>query len=471
MSGLRRIAVVSVISAFSLVSLVSSASAQASRVPVGLQLTLNGAEAKAGAKVSVTVGLKNFKGEPVSTADRVDVTIESTLPPSSTRVTIPAGKTSATALIVFERAGIAKLKATSGKLSPGYGVISITRQAASLEASEPYAKLRLAALRTTAGERISWVRTGATTSLKLELQALVSRVVPRNRVWNVQVLVAVVNDRGEPVKVDEDLPVRLAATLGTVVPDSLVIPPGKSSAFVQVTSTAPGQDTISALSPDAEGRAEEHVEYEQVRASKLFLISTPDEVVTSGRSNANITVLLRDEDEHIVAATDRDTRVVLRTTFGALSTASITIPRGRPDSEPISLSSPRAGRATITAIAEGLETDSADVKFVLPFLLIGLAAVGGVGGAVLRTPRGRRRSQLGRSLALGAMLGTIFFALGMLGVPGMIPAIPLQTIEHLTLNEVGACILGLLGGYIGRRFLDDLLIKRERESRAGVAAV
>ena len=130
---------------------------------------------------------------------------------------------------------------------------------------------------------------------------------------------------------------------------------------------------------------------------------------------------------------------------------------------------PRAGHATITAVAEGLETDSEDISFVLPFLLIALAAAGGVGGAVLRTPRGRRTAQLGRSLALGAFLGTIFFALAMMGVPGMLPAIPLQTLEYLTFNEVGACLLGIFGGYIGRRFLDDLLVKKSGGRREGVA--
>jgi hypothetical protein len=271
------------------------------------------------------------------------------------------------------------------------------------------------------------------------------------------------------VRVTEDLNVRLASTLGTVVPDQLTIPRGESARFVEVKSSTAGVDTISALSPAIEERAEERIEYEQFRASKLLLLSTPSHVVTNGRSTASITVLLRDDDDHVVAMPDRETRVVLRTDFGALSTASTSIARGRPDSEPIVLTSPRAGRATITAIAEGLETDSEEVSFVLPFLLIGLAAAGGVGGAVLRTPRGRRREQLARSLALGAFLGAIFFALGMMGVPGMIPAIPLQTVERLTFNEIGACLLGICGGYVGRRFLDDLLVKKSGGTREGVA--
>ncbi len=437
------------------------ASAQANRVPVGIRLTLNSAEARLGAKVPVNISLKNFKGEPVPANERFDVAIESSLPATIEKVTIPVGKDSVTTVIVFQRAGIAKLKASSGKLSPGYGVISITQQSAATDPA-PAVGLRLVAFREPPAPAV-------TTGLKLGLKALASRVVPRNRVWTVTVLVAVLNERGEGVRVTEDLPIRLASTLGTIAPDVLVISRGESAKFVQVTSNTAGLDTISALSPALENRVEEKIEYEQFRASELLLISTPSEVVTNGRTTASITVLLRDEDHHVVTVSDRDTRVVLQTNFGSLSAASTTIARGRPDSEPIVLTSPRAGRATVTAIAEGLATDSKDVSFVLPFLLIGLAAAGGVGGAVLRTPRGRRREQLGRSLALGAFLGAIFFALGMMGVPGMIPAIPLQTLEHLTFNEVGACLLGICGGYVGRRFLDDLLVKKSGGTHAGVA--
>ena len=137
---------------------------------------------------------------------------------------------------------------------------------------------------------------------------------------------------------------------------------------------------------------------------------------------------------------------MLRTDFGTLSSAATSVAPGRPDSEPIVLESARAGRATVTAIAQGFLEDSEEVKFVLPFLLIGLASAGGVGGALLRAPKGRRRA--------------IFFALGLMGVTGMVPAIPVATLERLTFNEVGACLLGIFGGYIGRRFLDDLLVKR-----------
>ena len=432
---------------------------QATRVPVALRLTLTGAEVSLGAKVAATISLRNYKGEAVTATERLDIAFESTLPATFESVTILPGKDSASTSIVFQRAGIAKLKATSGKLSPGYGVISVTQRTSRNDAGAA-AGFRLVALREPTAPR---------PGLKLGLKALATRVVPKNKVWTVSVLVAVLNDRQEGTRLTEDLPVRLASTLGTVVPEELTIPRGVSARFVQVTSNTAGIDTISALSPGLVDKAEERVEYEQFKPAKLYLISTPSEVVTNGRSNASVTVLLRDEDDHVVALPDRDTRVVLRTTFGSLSTQATTIARGRLDSEPVMLLSPRAGRATITAVAEGLETDSEEISFVLPFLLIALAAAGGVGGAILRTPRGRRTAQLGRSLALGAFLGMIFFALAMMGVPGMIPVIPLQTLEHLTFNEVGACLLGIFGGYLGRRFLDDLLVKKSGGRREGVA--
>ncbi len=453
----------SVVAALAMVAFGMSAgeaSEQAYRVPVGIKLTVNSAEARLGARVPVVVSLRNFKGEVVSATERLDIALESSLPAKVERISIPQGRDSATATVIFERAGIAKLKATAGKLSPGYAVISVTQQAAR-RSPPPEFGLRLASFREPSP--------GAASGLRIGLKALASKIVPRNRVWTTTVLVAVLNEQREGVRVTEDLPIRLASTLGTIDPEALTIRKGESAAFVHVTSTTPGTDTISALSPAIDERAEERIEYEQGRPSKLLIISTPSEVVTNGRTSASITVLLRDEDDHVVSLPDRDTRIVLRTNFGTLSAASASVARGRPDSEPIVLESPRAGRATITAIAQGFTEDSEDVRFVLPFLLIGLASLGGVGGALLRAPKGRRRSQLGASLAVGAFLGAVFFALGMMGVPGMIPAIPVATLERLTLNEVGACLLGIFGGYVGRRFLDDLLVKRGGGTRAGVA--
>jgi len=189
-------------------------SEQAYRVPVGIKLTVNSAEARLGARVPVVVSLRNFKGEVVSATERLDIALESSLPAKVERISIPQGRDSATATVIFERAGIAKLKATAGKLSPGYAVISVTQQAAR-RSPPPEFGLRLAAFREPSPDAASGLRIG--------LKALASKIVPRNRVWTTTVLVAVLNEQREGVRVTEDLPIRLASTLGTIDPEALTI--------------------------------------------------------------------------------------------------------------------------------------------------------------------------------------------------------------------------------------------------------
>ena len=141
---------------------------------------------------------------------------------------------------------------------------------------------------------------------------------------------------------------------------------------------------------------------------KLILLTSP-RTLASGQGRANVTILLKgsDEDNDDVSDPERDTRVVLQTTLGALSAQSIVIPRGRMDSDQVALSSPRAGNAaSVTAVAEGLEAGSDDVSFAMPFLLIALAAAGGVGGAALRIRRRTRRTLSNRTLDCGTLCPT-----------------------------------------------------------------
>jgi hypothetical protein len=253
--------------------------------------------------------------------------------------------------------------------------------------------------------------------------------------------------------------VRLAAQVGIVSPDHLVIPRGATTAAgdVRVTSSQAGHDVVHAASSAVGARAEQQVEYERLRPSKLFVTSTPVEVVSNGRTSVQIAVVLKDEDNHVVPNPGGEVRVVLGSTLGSLSRRVVTIARGRPDSEGVELWSRRAGQATITAEADGLERDEIGVRFALPWVLIALACGGGTLGGMLRS-RGRRRRTLAiEDLGIGALLGMVFFALTLFGVPGVVPAVPLQMLDNLTLNEIGAFLLGVLGGYLGRDFLTRLL--------------
>jgi hypothetical protein len=296
--------------------------------------------------------------------------------------------------------------------------------------------------------------------LRLGLKALASRIVPRNRVWTVSVLVAVLNERREGVRVPSDVTVHLTAVLGTVTPGQVVIRQGESAAFVEVVSQRQGRDTISARSSSASG-AEETIDYEPSRASKLLILSTPSTVVISGRNQSSITVLLRDDDDHVVSAAD-DIQVAMRATGGTLSqrgtpTSVVVIPRGRPDSESLLLSSGRPGTAIVTADAIGLQGDSTAIRFVLSWLLIALATVGGAVGAVFSAPRGKRKTGAVRSLAVGMVVGALVFALVLAGISGLIPAVPVAMLEGLTLNELAGFIIGFFAGYLSRPLMDAVL--------------
>src|SRR5438093_8848799 len=97
------------------------------------------------------------------------------------------------------------------------------------------------------------------------------RVAPRNGRWTAKLTIAMVNERGEPSPVADDIPVRLRPTLGTVESEEVVIRKGTSIADVRITSDAPGCDTIYVLSSTAVNGPSAQVEYELPRPSRVSL--------------------------------------------------------------------------------------------------------------------------------------------------------------------------------------------------------
>src|SRR5206468_3003886 len=100
------------------------------------------------------------------------------------------------------------------------------------------------------------------------------RVAPRNGRWTAKLTIAMVNERGEPSPVADDIPVRLRPTLGTVESEEVVIRKGTSIADVRITSDAPGCDTIYVLSSTAVNGPSAQVEYELPRPSRVSLSAT-----------------------------------------------------------------------------------------------------------------------------------------------------------------------------------------------------
>jgi len=371
---------------------------------------------------------------------------------------------------VFERPGVAKLKATAPGLASAYAVLAVkpvgkasrlpTLSGFLADALEQfYPSVRAL------GQRRCTPTETASTSRGLWLAMLPPSVPERGGRWSSKLVVGLVNDRGEPIEADRDTAIHIEPTIGTVTNDQIVVTKGDSTAEVRITSSSSGCDRVYAWSIAAGGVPNVQEEYEQSRPTKVSVIPTSPRAVANGWATVPIAIVLRDEDNHVVRNPDTDLRVVLSSSLGTLSRAAVTVSQGRSDSDEVLLSSRQRGLATVTAAAEGLGGDAQNVNFVLPWLLIPLAAVGGGVGTLLRLRRGRRRADFLRDLLTGSLFGFVLFGLILFGVPSIVPAMSTGVLENLTLNELGAFLLGLLGGYGGRHGLDWLTISGKARTR------
>ena len=435
--------------------------AQLTRVPASLELIPAAKETSQGTAIPVTVALLNYKSDPVAAPRPVAVTIDSNLLTRPLRVTIPAGQESTRSAIVFEKPGVAKLRATASGLADAYAVIAV-------KAGSRRARWETLFDRFTAGMQDLYPRLAAAESDSpcatdepprsgaLSLTIVPPRVSARTGRWSAKLYVTLLDDRREPTPALDDVEISVSPKLGIVESERIVIAKGRMTQEVRVTSTAAGCDTVYAWSPGVRGVLSTHVEYERSRPAKLIVSPMAIDAVANGWTRVPIAVLLKDEDNHVVSNPDQDLRVVLRSSLGTLSRSAVTVARGQSDSDEVLLSSRRRGRAAITADAEGLSGDPEFVTFTLPWLLIPLAIGGGVGGAVVRSPRRRRRANLLIDLAMGGVLGFVLFGFALFGVPTLVPALSSDTLANLTLNEIGATLLGFVGGYLGRRYLERL---------------
>jgi hypothetical protein len=454
-------------------------------VPTGLELTISSREAYPDHSVTLTVSLHNYRDQRVIAAQPVRVIITANLPFRVVKRSLPllirSGSDSNTADVVFERPGVVKLEATAPGLAPAHAVLAVkpvakrshvpTLSGLLTDAVEQFYPMAVAAeVPTTAADLQSRCTPAETTATPhgLWLAMLPPRVPERNGRWTAKLVVGLVNNRGEPIEAVHDTAVHIEPTIGTVTNEQIVVTKGDSTAEARITSSSSGCDRVYAWSMAAGGVPNVQVEYEQPRPAKVSVIPMSPRAVANGWATVAIAIVLRDEDDHVVRNPAHDLRVVLSSSLGTLSSAAVTVSQGRPDSDEVLLSSRQRGLATVTAAAEGLGSDAQTVSFVLPFLLIPMAAGGGIAGTLLRIRRGRRRADYRRDLLTGSLFGFVFFGLILFGVPTIVPTAASRTLENLTLNELGAFLLGLLGGYWGRHSLDWLTISGK--ARARVAA-
>ena len=86
---------------------------------------------------------------------------------------------------------------------------------------------------------------------------------------------------------------------------------------------------------------------------------------------------------------------------------------------------------------------------MFPWLMLLLSASGGLVGSFTHEPPPSRRQRIGRHLILGVIFGLVFWMLVELGAVTAIPKSSIALGQIAALNEIGAFLLGFIGGYGG----------------------
>lgn len=292
----------------------------------------------------------------------------------------------------------------------------------------------------------------------LHLEVLPFDIHPRAAKWRAEVWVVAVDHEGRPTAAAAPVPVRLAATLGALAPTQVLIAAGdvRPPDAIQLTSSKPGREKVWAWS-DVSGKtvAAEAVFHEAL-PSQMRVVAQPSRAVNSGKSLVRVTVILLDDANTPASYPQQDLNVTLTSSLGTLEPRVLPIAKGSISGEAL-LTSTATGRTVVKASALHLPDAEASVTFLFPWLMIGLAAAGGWLGATFRSGKLQFSRlwgpHLGANLLSGLVLGVIFYALAWFGIPALIPQATLPMKDIPTANELGAFLLGFLGGYYGRAWL------------------
>jgi hypothetical protein len=255
-----------------------------------------------------------------------------------------------------------------------------------------------------------------------------------------------------------DTNVYLATDVGVAMPAMAVIAAGKTrtTETIQLLSNQPGAGTVWAWT-DSGVLTAAAVEYHDAVPTQLLVRGLPSRAVNDGRTAVTVTVFLQD-DSGATASAVEDVAVKLTSSVGTANPSDLTIQKGKFYAEAV-LTSATSGIAEITATAARLIPGKTQVEFVFPLLLVFLAAIGGTVGSIVRSGRqllsGAWWWHVLGSVGMGIVLGLLFYALAQFGIIASIPklAIPLEKLP--TTNDLGALVLGFVGGYYGRSWLPD----------------
>ena len=278
---------------------------------------------------------------------------------------------------------------------------------------------------------------------------------PLEHIWNAKVSVAVLGDQDSLAPVATDVPIEFHSSSGRLSPPSIILHAGQFSNFdnpVLLTTDRAGADSVDALSSLGHAGPVE-VTYLLPPPAQLRLSLGTPAINGSGTSTVNAQVCLLDESGALTFS-GQDVQVTL-TAPGQLASSVATIRHGVSCSDLIAWTS-ASGAASIQAEAGGLKSDNKAITFPsFPWYFVWLAAGGGLLGALVSSSKelfsSRWFSNTWRGLALGAVLGAIFYLFARFGAIALPKDSPVNIQNIPVVSRVGAFLLGFLGGLYGRK--------------------
>ncbi len=439
--------------------------AQIAAIPTRLELSVGAPEVEAGAVVPVVIHLRNVRNEDIEAPEALALTLASNLT-ERVQVTLPKGASSIRSEVRFTRAGIARLRVSAPRIASGYAAVIVKAVSGSVSLDmAPRAaagEVEVHPARPRPPERAPSPAGGTAGTVvppQLGIEVIPTDVHPRAGRWVADVWLVTLNPRGEPAPSPMDLPVNLAATVGTVNPVRSLIAAGsvRPASPIQLVADRSGAEKVWAWLDTSARTVSAEAVYKEALPSKLRVVAYPVKAVNSGKNPVRITVMLLDDTNLPASFPDRELEVTVTSSLGTIEPkAPVHIARGAISGEAM-LTSTTAGRAEVRALALHMPDAETGVEFVFPWLMVVLAMAGGTLGATYRGgwhefSRGWQRHAAVNGLA-GLLLGTIFYALSLLGAPAAIPQVALPIAAIPTVNELGALALGFLGGYYARAWL------------------
>jgi len=439
-----------------------------SQIPASLSLDEAYAKGEVNQTLSVTVSLRNARGATVGAVK--DEKIQLHYGGQVIEGLISAGASSTTFQITPRSAGIAKIEASGANLAGASGMIlaidkshrSIERvsvppppppQPAGSNAGFKTARKGLPRVMAPAPVAASSpVVASASPQLKIFVTPDNIAPDPESGLWRAQVALALMGPNDELISSDRDLQLELMTEQGQINPPQVTIKKDESSTFgtpVILTSKSAGMDVVSALS--SLPRVEQTVTYLTPKPSQLRLEATPASVINDGRSPIRIVILLEDANRNMVRS-PAATQITLTSTRGNIAPLTVTIPSGEFSAE-ASLTSQQNGVASVTAEASGLHSGQVSAAFLFPWMLVAMGAVGGILGASVHSPKSLFSPQWWKVLALGVICGVVLSVAALVGAIGALPklGLPVQISQIPSANELGALLLGFIGGFYGKK--------------------